>query len=59
MNLNAVILAGGIGKRITPLGINKPKAMFKILGKPFIQHILESIRDSGMVENVIIMGAAG
>ncbi len=59
MKLNAVFLAGGAGKRIAPLGINKPKAMFKMLGKPLIQHVLESIRDSRIIENVTIVAGSG
>ncbi len=55
MTIQAVILAGGIGKRIAPLGINKPKAMFKIMGKPLIQHVLEAVQSSGMVERVVVV----
>ena len=59
MKLDAVVLAGGIGKRIAPLGINKPKAMFKILGKPLIQHVLEAVRDSEMIDKVTVVVGPG
>ena len=59
MKLDAVVLAGGIGKRIAPLGIRKPKAMFKILGKHLIQHILETVRDSKMIETVTVVVGPG
>lgn len=59
MNIQAVILAGGIGKRIAPLGINKPKAMFKIMGKPLIQHVLDAVQASGMVDRVVVVVGPG
>lgn len=46
-----VILAGGIGKRFTPLTIDK--TLIPFLGKPLIQHTLEMIERVGG-KNVII-----
>lgn len=56
--MQAVILAGGIGKRISPLGISKPKAMFRAAGKPIIEHILDKIKHAnvGIQELVIVIG---
>lgn len=59
MSINAVVLAGGIGKRIAPLGINKPKAMFKIMGKPLIGHVLDAVQSSGIVERVVVVVGPG
>lgn len=59
MKLDAVVLAGGVGNRIAPLGINKPKSMFKVLGKPLIQHVLEAIQDSGIINNVAVVIGPG
>ncbi len=56
MPTQAVILAGGEGKRIHPLGINKPKSMFEIMGKPLIQYVVENLRDSGITELIIVTG---
>lgn len=55
--MQAVVLAGGIGKRISPLGINKPKAMFRVAGKPIIEHILNKVQqaDIGIRELVIVV----
>ena len=44
--MQAVILAGGAGKRIAPLGINKPKAMFRVAGKPIIHHVLDRLKQA-------------
>jgi bifunctional UDP-N-acetylglucosamine pyrophosphorylase/glucosamine-1-phosphate N-acetyltransferase len=58
--MQVVILAGGIGKRIAPLGINKPKAMFQIMGKPLIHHILDLIVNAAInADEVIIVIAPG
>ena len=56
--MQAIILAGGVGKRIAPLGINKPKAMFRVAGKPIIQHVLDKLKyaDVGIEELVIVTG---
>jgi len=56
--MQAVILAGGEGKRIHPLGVNKPKAMFEILGKPLIQFVVENLRQAGITDLIIVTGPA-
>jgi bifunctional UDP-N-acetylglucosamine pyrophosphorylase/glucosamine-1-phosphate N-acetyltransferase len=55
MGVTAVILAGGIGKRIAPLGINKHKSMFRVLGKPLIFHLLDTLKQSGVVSNLVVI----
>jgi bifunctional UDP-N-acetylglucosamine pyrophosphorylase/glucosamine-1-phosphate N-acetyltransferase len=56
MSIQAVILAGGEGKRIHPLGINKPKAMFELLGKPLIQFVVENLRQAGITDLIVVTG---
>jgi len=56
MSVQAVILAGGAGKRIHPLGIDKPKSMFEIMGKPLIQFVVENLRDAGITDLIIVTG---
>lgn len=56
MPTQAVILAGGEGKRIHPLGINRPKAMFEIMGKPLILYVVENLRDAGIRDLIIVTG---
>ncbi len=56
MSIQAVILAGGEGKRIHPLGINKPKSMFEIIGKPLIQFVVENLREAGITDLIIVTG---
>jgi UDP-N-acetylglucosamine diphosphorylase/glucosamine-1-phosphate N-acetyltransferase len=57
--MQAVILAGGAGKRVFPLAVNKPKPMFKLLGKPLIQHVVEILKANGLDSFVIVVGHQG
>jgi len=45
-----VIMAGGIGSRLLPLTIDKPKSLLTVSEKPMIVHILERFRDEGAKE---------
>ena len=55
----AVILAGGRGIRLAPITDNLPKPMVDINGKPFIQRIIEKLKDQGVSEVVILTGYLG
>jgi UDP-N-acetylglucosamine diphosphorylase/glucosamine-1-phosphate N-acetyltransferase len=57
--MQAVILAGGAGKRVFPLAVTKPKPMFKLLGKPLIQHVVELLKANGLKDFVIVVGHNG
>ena len=57
--MKAVILAGGAGKRVFPLAVNKPKPMFKLLGKPLIQHVIEILKANGLNDFVVVVGHGG
>jgi len=57
--LQTVILAGGTGKRVFPLAVNKPKPLFKILGKPLIQHVIETLKEAGLKDFIIVIGHNG
>ena len=41
--MQAVILAGGYGTRLTPLTYTRPKALLPILNKPMIRHLIDSL----------------
>lgn len=53
--MQAVILAGGKGKRLEPLTSNIPKAMISIKGKPMIELIIEQLKETGVKEVTIIV----
>lgn len=52
----AVILAGGRGKRLMPLTAKYPKPMVLINGKPFIKIIIEYLSKQGIDEFLILTG---
>lgn len=52
----AVILAGGLGTRLSPIVSQKPKAMAPVAGKPFLTHILDQIRLFQLNEIIICTG---
>ncbi len=57
--MQTVILAGGTGKRVFPLAVDKPKPMFKILGKPLIQHAIETLKKAGLEDFIVVIGHNG
>ena len=57
--MQTIILAGGEGKRVFPLAANSPKPMFKLLGKPLIHHVIDTLKDAGLKEYVIVVGHQG
>ncbi len=50
----AVILAGGQGTRLRPLTLTTPKPLIPVAGKPFVQHLVEYLRDNGIEEIVFL-----
>ncbi len=54
--MKAVILAAGKGTRMKPLTDDMPKAMVLLHGKPFLEHVLFSLKQAGIKEAVIVVG---
>jgi len=48
-----VVMAGGEGKRMRPLTIDKPKPMIEIKDKPIIQHIIDNAKSLGFYNFII------
>jgi glucose-1-phosphate cytidylyltransferase len=57
--MKAVILAGGMGSRITEESVLKPKPMIEIGGKPIIWHIMKLYTKYGINEFIICLGYKG
>jgi len=47
-SLQAVIMAGGFGKRMLPLTEKIPKPMLPVSEKPLLEHILQQVRCAGV-----------
>jgi histidinol-phosphate phosphatase family protein len=52
----AVILAGGQGTRLRPLTDTIPKPMILLNGKPFLEYLIELLKENGISEIVLLLG---
>ena len=52
----AVILAGGRGERLRPLTDTIPKPMIPINGKPFLEYLIEMLKEQGILEILLLTG---
>src|SRR5687768_15543521 len=57
--MKAVILAGGLGTRLSEETVVRPKPMIDIGGKPVLWHILKSYSQHGINDFVICLGYKG
>ena len=57
--MKVVILAGGLGTRISEETTIKPKPMIEIGGKPIIWHIMKIYAKHGFNEFVVCLGYKG
>lgn len=57
--MKAVILAGGLGTRLSEETVIRPKPMVEIGGKPILWHILKNYSTHGVNEFVICLGYKG
>lgn len=55
----AVILCGGRGERLRPLTDLVPKPMVLVNGVPFLEYLLEQLKDNGIREVVLLTGYRG
>ena len=56
MNITALILAGGLGKRIRSVESEKPKVMIEINNKPFVHYIIDELIKGGISSIIILCG---
>lgn len=54
--MKAVVLAAGSGKRVFPLAVNKPKPMFKLLGRPLMEYVIMELAAAEVREVVCVVG---
>lgn len=52
----AVILAGGMGTRLRPLTDKIPKPMILLNNRPFLEYLIELLRENGISEIVMLLG---
>lgn len=59
MNIKAIILAGGLGTRISEETHLKPKPMIEIGGRPILWHIMKNYSSHGVNDFIICCGYKG
>lgn len=52
----AVILAGGLGKRLEPFTDENPKPMYPVYGIPFIEYLVRQVKEFGVKEILFLLG---
>ena len=52
----AVILAGGLGTRLGELTRTRPKAMIEVNRRPFLEYLVEQLRDQGIQRILLLLG---
>lgn len=58
-DVQCVILAGGLGTRMSRLTATTPKALIEVGGRPFLGWKLDNLRDNGITRVVISTGHLG
>lgn len=55
----AVILAGGMGTRLRPLTLDRPKPLVVVNGRPFAEYLVDLLKNNGIEEIVFLTGYLG
>jgi histidinol-phosphate phosphatase family protein len=55
----AVILCGGLGTRLRPYTDRLPKPMIPVDGRPFLEFLVEQLREQGIAHIVLLTGYRG
>lgn len=53
---DAVILAGGLGRRLRSVCSDRPKVMAPVNGQPFVHYLIEQVRTAGVRRVVLALG---
>ncbi|MDE1827687.1 MAG: nucleotidyltransferase family protein [Candidatus Micrarchaeota archaeon] len=52
--MDVIVLCGGFGTRMEPIGLFIPKALLPIRGRPLLDHIVEDLGSYRQVERIIV-----
>ncbi len=56
MNLKAVILAAGEGRRCRPLTQTRSKVMLPVGNRPFMEHVIRALAANGVKDLIVVVG---
>src|SRR5512136_1653727 len=54
--MKGYILAAGEGLRMRPLTSNIPKPLLPVAGKPFLEHNIDALKESGIRDIILLVG---
>lgn len=57
--MKTIILAGGLGSRISEETLHRPKPLIEVAGKPIIEHIMDIYSAQGFTDFVVATGYLG
>jgi UDP-N-acetylglucosamine diphosphorylase / glucose-1-phosphate thymidylyltransferase / UDP-N-acetylgalactosamine diphosphorylase / glucosamine-1-phosphate N-acetyltransferase / galactosamine-1-phosphate N-acetyltransferase len=57
--MRAVLLAAGMGTRLSPISDFIPKQMIPICGKPLIHYVIKDLAESGITKICLVLGKNG
>jgi NDP-sugar pyrophosphorylase family protein len=55
-NVGVIVLAGGLGRRLRAVTGDRPKVLVRVGGRPFIEHVLLQLQNSGLKDVVLSTG---
>lgn len=57
--MKGIILAAGMGTRLFPLTLTRPKCLVETAGRPMMEYQLRSLRSAGITDCTIVVGYMG
>lgn len=54
--MRAILLAAGMGTRLRPLTLTKPKSLVEVQGKPMLERQIEFLQEKGIEEIIVVTG---
>ena len=57
--MQAVIMAGGKGTRLSSVTKDIPKPMVQIDGKPLLEHQIDNLKENGITDIILVTGYLG
>lgn len=57
--MQAIILVGGLGTRLRSVVNDRPKPMAEVVNKPFVEYLLEQLKEANIVEVIFAVGYKG